>query len=144
MHGSEIADCGRRVYEYLSSSERAGDGNGVRDRGVISIRAVCGQGLSCLTPPPPWPGSLPSFLPQKRLSRGGARFFLLLKRLSPFRPPFSRKMASSLQIPHPALRIQNQLPPLHIHTPHNQTERNTNMSRLGVPILNPLLSSSQF
>ena len=47
VHGSNIADCGGRVYEYLSCSERESDGNEVRDRGLISIGAV-GGGQACL------------------------------------------------------------------------------------------------
>lgn len=87
----------------------------------------------------PWPGSHPSFLLQKLLSRGGGKFSLQLKRPSPFLPPFLRKMASSPQIPRSTPRIQNQPLLPHIHTLHRQADRNTNLFRQGVPILNPFL-----
>ena len=141
--------CGRMAVisltvgaEFMSICRVVKRESDVRDRDVISIGAVCLRrpSLSCFTPPPtvPCPGSPPSFPLQNPLFRGGERFSLLLKRLSPFPLPFSRKMASSLQIPHPAPQIQNQLPPPHTHTPHSQAERNTNISRLGAPILSSL------
>jgi hypothetical protein len=44
-----------------------------------------------------------------------------------------------IRFPHHTLA----LPLTHIHTLHSQAEHNTNISRQGVPILNPLLPSFQ-
>jgi hypothetical protein len=102
----------------------------------------------CTRTPPsslhPWAGSTPSFHLQNPRCKEGAKFFPPLKRLSPSPPPPSHKMVSSLQIPLSALRIQNQLPPHHIHTLHSQTEHNINTPQPGPPVLRLCLLLANF